>query len=322
MNDDTTTPDENTPDDRAGAEQTGAEQTGAEQAGAEAASDEPQAGAERTRPFGYWIRAVDRLLAAEFATVFADEGIDRRDWRLLNRIDGTVGSDRPDGSARPLRGRKMFRLIELGWIERTAEGWTLTDAGRLAKERLGAAVEEVRGRISHAVAPEEFTVMADSLEKIAREFGWHEGRKLPRRGMPGGRRGFGPRGFGPRFVPGFVVMPGVAPGFGPGFGPRGFGRGRGFRHGRPEWADATHSGHEHSGHEHGDHPHGDHDHEHRHNEQEHEHEQHGQHGQHGHDNRRHGFGPRGYGRGRPSFAHADQRSHADAPCGHRAHDAR
>ena len=61
---------------------------------------------DNTRPFGYWITAVDRLMRAEFATVFEDEGITRRDWRMLNRIDGTV----PDG--RPVHPRKLHRLID------------------------------------------------------------------------------------------------------------------------------------------------------------------------------------------------------------------
>ncbi len=45
-------------------------------------------------PIGYWITAVDRLLAAEFATAFEREGVTRRDWRLLNVIDGTAPAHR------------------------------------------------------------------------------------------------------------------------------------------------------------------------------------------------------------------------------------
>jgi len=146
---------------------------------------------ETLHPFGFWITATDRLLRAEFATVFEDEGITRRDWRIMNVVDGTAASDHP------LRGRKLHRLIELGWVERTADGWSLTETGRLAKEHLSAAVQEIRDRIAGAVTPEEFATMSAALEKIARELGWEEGRKLPRRrGFHGrhGRRGFGARG--------------------------------------------------------------------------------------------------------------------------------
>ena len=141
-----------------------------------------------THPFGYWITAVDRLMRAEFATVFSDEGITRRDWRMLNRIDGTHG-DRPHHGR---RGFALRRLSDLGWIERTADGWTLTDAGALAKQRLGTSVDEIRARVSGVLTPDEYSTMTASLEKIAREFGWEEGKPLPRRHE---RRGRGRGGF-------------------------------------------------------------------------------------------------------------------------------
>jgi hypothetical protein len=130
-----------------------------------------------THPFGYWITAVDRLMRAEFATVFEDEGITRRDWRMLNRVDGTHG-DRPHHGRRSL---SLRRLLELGWIERTADGWALTDAGALAKQRLGASVDEIRARVAAVLSAEEYATMTASLEKIARELGWEEGKPLPRR---------------------------------------------------------------------------------------------------------------------------------------------
>lgn len=125
-------------------------------------------------PFGYWITAVDRLVRAEFATVFEEEGITRRDWRALNRIDGTV----TDG--RPVRQDKLRRLLDLGWVQHADGGWELTEAGILAKTRLGAAVDELRARVAGAVTEEEYAAMTAGLQKVAREFGWAEGRRLPR----------------------------------------------------------------------------------------------------------------------------------------------
>ncbi|BDZ40162.1 MarR family winged helix-turn-helix transcriptional regulator [Microbacterium suwonense] len=148
-----------------------------------------------TRPFGYWITAVDRLMRAEFATVFEDEGITRRDWRMLNRIDGTFAA-RPGATDRPLKAHRLQRLIERGWVERGPEGWALTESGSLAKQRLSVAVDELRARVAGAVTPEEYATMTASLEKIAREFGWEEGRRLPRRER-GDRRRTGRGGFGP-----------------------------------------------------------------------------------------------------------------------------
>lgn len=191
----------------------------------------------QSRPFGYWLKAVDRLMAAEFAAAFDGEGITRRDWRLLNVVDGTADHDRP------LNPHKLHRLIDRGWVTAVGEGWTLTDDGRAAKERLGVLVDGIRAKVVDAVPTEDLDTTLASLEAIARAFGWEEGTPLPRthrdprghrhrRGH--GRHHFGPRGFGEH-------------GFGHGFGEhgldrhgldgrddheRGRGHGHGFGHGR------------------------------------------------------------------------------------------
>ena len=173
------------------------------------------------RPFGYWLKAVDRLMAAEFATAFESFGVTRRDWRLLNRIDGTV-----DGGTNPIPVHKLGRLIELGWVTDADGTWTLTDEGRDAKGRLGAIVDGIRAKITDAVPADDLATTIATLERLARAFGWDENTPLPRvggRGHRHGRRGFGPRGFGRGFAHGH------GHGFGPrhferdGFDPRGFG---------------------------------------------------------------------------------------------------
>ncbi|MFD5226040.1 hypothetical protein ACFWHT_10520 [Microbacterium sp. NPDC058342] len=175
------------------------------------------------RPFGYWLTAVDRLLRAEFATAFQAEGITRRDWRMLNRIDGT----HPDPADRHLHERRLHRLIELDWVERDGAGWAPTAAGRLAKQRLETVVDDIRSRIAGALSTEEYEVMTASLEKVARELGWEEGRRLPRREPRRGRgrrdvrhaRGNDPRrGIGPDAEHGFAHGRGLGREHGRGFG--------------------------------------------------------------------------------------------------------
>jgi len=165
-----------------------------------------------SRPFGFWIKAVDRLMAAEFASAFEGEQASRRDWRMLNVIDGTVPA------RRPLNAHKLHDLVERGWVVAEGDGWTLTDDGRAAKERLGGIVDGIRAKVTDAVSPDDLATTTSTLEQIARAFGWDEETPLPR--GRGHRHGFGPRGFGHGFGPD------SARGFGPG---RGFGR----RHGHP-----------------------------------------------------------------------------------------
>lgn len=170
-----------------------------------------------TRPFGYWLRAADHLLARELETAFQAEGITRREGRLLRLLAGDVVS--PELSERLQRhgGKKLRGLVERGWVAETDGTWTPTDEGRAVAARLDASVDGVRARVSSAVSDEDLATTLASLEAIARELGWNPDERMPR---GAGRHGFGPgrRGFGPGH------------GFGPGahaFGPRhghGFGR--------------------------------------------------------------------------------------------------
>ncbi|MEV8172505.1 hypothetical protein [Microbacterium sp. NPDC077486] len=195
-----------------------------------------------SRPFGYWLKAVDRLMAQDFATAFAAEGATRRDWRLLNVVDGSAPS------RRPLNPHKLHDLVDRGWVEADGDGWTLTEEGRAAKERLGAAVDSIRAKVAGAVSDEEMATTLAALEKIARAFDWDEETPLPRKRRPG--FGFGPRhGFGRRHGHGHGFGPGH--GFDPGdFEPR-----HGFdRHDGEEDGGYRGRGH-HDGHAHRDHGH-------------------------------------------------------------------
>lgn len=207
------------------------------------------------RPLGFWLRAVDALLDREFARAFEGEGIDRRDWMLLNALSGDV---RTPGLAERLArgGKRVRRFAARGWAAQDDTGaWTLTAEGRATQERLGASVAGIRERVAGAVSPDDFATTMASLEAIARELGWDE--TAPQRF---GRRGFGPRPQRPDFRSGFG--PNLHHGFGPrhGFDPRG----------RDAFTDGEHRRHDRGHHAPGHHGHGgcdhhsDHDHHDRH----------------------------------------------------------
>nr|WP_314844542.1 hypothetical protein [uncultured Microbacterium sp.] len=174
------------------------------------ASDTQNTDTTPSRPFGFWIKAVDRLMAAEFVSAFEGESASRREWRVLNIIDGTMPAHRP------LHPQKMRGLVERGWVVADGDGWTLTDEGRAAKDRLGGIVDGIRAKVGDAVSPEDLATTMASLEQIARAFGWDEETPLPRgdRRGTGRRGGFGAHGFGPRHGHPF----GRRRGFGPAFG--------------------------------------------------------------------------------------------------------
>jgi hypothetical protein len=179
-----------------------------------------------SRPLGYWLRVVDGLLTRQFADAFAGDHLDRRDWMLLNVLDGSI--EAPFVAARLARGGKRVRaLADRGWIVCSDDGWALTDEGRAAKDRLSADVDGIRDRVSAAVSPEDLATTMASLEAIARELGWDETAARGERSWSRGHRRHGGHGFGPHGGRGFGRHGGH--GFGPGFGRHG---GHGFgRHG-------------------------------------------------------------------------------------------
>jgi hypothetical protein len=244
------TPEENISEENTnGADDTAAESNGTGSNGAENADPANADAAEdhtdekvRTdrRPLGFWLRVVDARLTREFHALFEADGIDRRDWMLLNAIAGTV--DRGPVAARLERGgRRLRALVDRGWVTGTPGSWALTAEGRLAFERLGARVSEFRARVAGAVSPEDFATTLATLEAIAAELGGSDDDFGPDR-----RRGYGRgRGFGPGF--GFGWGPGR--GFGHGFGP-----GRRFEGDAPGHQDPEHQ-HPHHGHHHPHHEH-------------------------------------------------------------------
>src|SRR5215218_8537505 len=127
----------------------------------EAANDRPEAetSAEREtpapagRPFGFWLKLIDRRLSEEMETLFAADGIRRRDWRVLNLLAGEVRDER---LAERLRSKPhaLHRLAERGWIDGMPP--EVTDAGREARDRLEEQVRSLRERVAGAVSAEDF----------------------------------------------------------------------------------------------------------------------------------------------------------------------
>lgn len=172
---------------------------------------------ESTRhPIAYWLKAAERFTAEAFSDAFKANGMSRRDWRMLNRLEGSAQF------RSALSGRKLGGLFERGWITKQEGVWTLTDAGRDAKARMDQIASDFQSRVNDTVQADDLATTMRTLEKLAREFGWDEEAPLPR----GRERG---RGRGPRsdYGGGHEFGRGSGRGFG-----RHHGRGRGHGHGR------------------------------------------------------------------------------------------
>lgn len=141
------------------------------------------------RPIGFWLRVVDRKLDDAMSDLFADEGITRRDWRRLNVIAGTVDDERLRDkiAAHPER---LAPLVDRGWVTDEPGAPRLTEEGEASFAALRERVEGLRSRVAGTVAPDDFRTTLATLEAVARELGWHEGERMPRRRRHGdGHRG-------------------------------------------------------------------------------------------------------------------------------------
>lgn len=143
------------------------------------------------RPLGLWLRVIDRSLDEAMRELFAAEGLTRRDWRRLNLVAGTV-SDPRMSERLASRPERVQPLVDRGWVEGEPGAWRLTESGEAARAALHERVSSLRARVAGAVSPEDFATTIASLEAIARELGWSEGERMPRRHG----RGFGGRHHG------------------------------------------------------------------------------------------------------------------------------
>lgn len=140
------------------------------------------------RSLGAWLKITSRLLAVERETLFAREGVTRRDWRILNFVSrGTPAHPR-------VGGPKLRKLVDRGWIERNEGEWTLTEDGQALLARLTAGMNGLSSTMTEALTTEEMDTTLASLRKASRALGWDDSSPLPRRPHRGPRRGPHARG--------------------------------------------------------------------------------------------------------------------------------
>lgn len=134
-----------------------------------------------SRPIGFWLKLVDRLIDEQFAATLEEHGVTRRQWQLLNvlsrepamveQLDAAVApflsADETESSA-----EHLSELIESAWVDATPTGYELTDRGRSAFQRLATVVDELRARVSEGLTKEQYDETVVALERMARNLGW------------------------------------------------------------------------------------------------------------------------------------------------------
>ena len=132
------------------------------------------------RPIGFWLKLVDRLIDDLWVQTLAAEDVTRRQWQLLNLLDGgpTPLHDLDDALRPFLDAREpdvasaLHGLVDRGWATDDGQVASLTDQGRTALTRLAGLVAGLRERLSRDVDPADYTTTVGTLEKMARNLGW------------------------------------------------------------------------------------------------------------------------------------------------------
>ncbi len=129
-----------------------------------------------TRPIGYWVKELDRLLEESFRRALGSEGCTRRHWQLLNVLEaGPVTDAGLEAAVAPFAASDaeevraaLEELVQRGWAERLAGARVqLTSSGREAHRRLEATVAEQRRHIAEGVSEGDYRTTMSVLERMA-----------------------------------------------------------------------------------------------------------------------------------------------------------
>jgi DNA-binding MarR family transcriptional regulator len=134
-----------------------------------------------TRPIGYWLKLVDRLIDERFDETLEEHGVTRRQWQLLgalSREDATLEQlnaeiapfldpDTGESSA-----SHLAELAESGWIAVDGDTYSITEQGQVAYDRLSAVVQGIRDAVADGFDADEYATTLNALERMARNLGW------------------------------------------------------------------------------------------------------------------------------------------------------
>jgi DNA-binding PadR family transcriptional regulator len=134
------------------------------------------------RPLAYWLALVDRLVEERFSTALEEHGVTRTQYRVLGvlasgpataaDLEGAL-SDMPPDPDGTSASEELGELVDSGWVTSDG-GYTITDRGAAAHDRLADVVDELRATLTEGLSDEEQSATAVALERMARNLGWNE----------------------------------------------------------------------------------------------------------------------------------------------------
>jgi DNA-binding MarR family transcriptional regulator len=133
------------------------------------------------RPIGYWLKLVDKLIEAQFATTLDEHGVTRTQWQLMNvlarqpaSVEQLTASVAPFLDTGETAAEHLAELIDSEWVDSEQSAYRLTERGTAALERLTVVVTAQRATMAEGMTAEQYDVTVTVLEKMARNLGWTE----------------------------------------------------------------------------------------------------------------------------------------------------
>lgn len=134
-----------------------------------------------TRPIGYWLKLVDRLIDERFDETLEEHGVTRRQWQLLgalSREDATLEQLNAeiapflDADTEESSASHLAELMESGWVTVTDDTYSISEKGKVAYDRLSTVVQGIRDAVADGFDEDEYATTLNSLERMARNLGW------------------------------------------------------------------------------------------------------------------------------------------------------
>lgn len=147
----------------------------------EAEESMPRHAATATRPIGFWLKLVDRLIDEQFQQVLSEHNVTRPQWEILNILSPGPGSlDRLNHELAPFfetvdggcAVEHIAGLIDRGWVDVAFEYYELTGAGAVKHAELHRIVAKTRTSAIAELDEDDYATTLRSLEKVARTLGW------------------------------------------------------------------------------------------------------------------------------------------------------